>query len=286
MTISSRDSRVPNYMSNDASLAELLTPVEASVWGTQGWCLPGGGGKVFGGSILAHAIRVASLGAHKGGRVHALHAFFHHSGDVAEPVEYVAQTLHSTTRFSSRRVDCSQGARLVASATVSFHTPEQVHERGVRMSDVWLPPEECELANDRSAPLVEASIRLPFDVRTAVSREPGNAPGIPRLTFWVRAREPVLGWKGIQEAALAWASDFSLTRVAAADIETIAGPTLFASLNHSMWFHRPVRANDWHLYELESPVSRESLALSTGRFFTADGRLVATVNQECLVRHS
>ena len=103
------------------------------------------------------------------------------------------------------------------------------------------------------------------------------------MGYWLRRRESLGRDPTINAAALAFASDFCLTRVADLEHEDEPRNRWALSLDHVMWFHRPVDVSQWLLYELESPVYREALALSTGRFFDAEGH-IASVGQESLLR--
>lgn len=116
---------------------------------------------------------------------------------------------------------------------------------------------------------------------------PVTSPERPHLGFWLRLRAGSLGPLG-DAAALAWASDFVLTRVA--DLEYETDPLLphrqAASLNEVVWFHRPVDLGGWLYYELSSPSYRGARALSTGTVHDRVGRRVATVTQESLLRRA
>lgn len=111
--------------------------------------------------------------------------------------------------------------------------------------------------------------------------------GRPVLRYWVRHRDMASDGRTSaldQAAALAWASDLCLTRVADVEHEDCPGVRQAASLDHAMWFHRAPTPGAWLLYEVSSPSYVAELALSVGRFFDRDGHLVASVAQESLLR--
>ncbi|WP_283246977.1 acyl-CoA thioesterase II [Microbispora sp. H10836] len=240
--------------------------------------------RVFGGSLLAQLTMTAAAAAHQPSRPHSLHAHFLVQGDVAEEISYQCVPLRRTRQFTTFRTDAVQAGTLLATATVSFHSDEVTTGHAPRMPEIGLPPEFCQPASGGPIPPPDAPIRAPYDFRHADGLLPTIRDGRPVVGYWLRAREKLGPDPALNAAALAWASDFALTRVADLEHESEPGNRRAASLDHAMWFHRPVHADEWLLYELTSPVYQDALALSTGRFFDLDGNLVATVAQESLLR--
>ncbi|MBO1901413.1 thioesterase family protein [Leucobacter weissii] len=217
-------------------------------------------------------------------RLQSVHAHFHAPATVDDPVRYEPTTLQRSRRFSSFGMAAMQNERLVASGTVSFHADEDSHQHAAVGPAGWSRPEASAPAHGAICPEPNAPIRRPFDVRRAVSSIPQQQGGRPLLGLWVRTVHPLIGWHEIHKAALAWVSDFSLTRVVDLGHEHESGIWFAATLNHAMWFHRPVDVNEWIFYELHSPSYRAGIAHSSGRFFTQSNELVASVSQDCVVR--
>ncbi|WP_214104756.1 acyl-CoA thioesterase [Acrocarpospora catenulata] len=240
--------------------------------------------RVFGGLLLAHLTMTAAASAHQPSRPHSLHAHFLVRGTVTEEISYESVALRRSRRFSTFRTDAVQAGTLLATAAVSFHSDEVTTRHAPRMPTVDLPPERCRPASGGPIPPPDALIRAPYDLRHAEGLFPATRDGRPVVGYWLRTREKLGPDPALNAAALAWASDFTLTRIADLEHESEPGTRRAASLDHAMWFHRPFRADEWLLYELTSPVYQGALALSTGRFFDLDGNLVATVTQESLLR--
>jgi acyl-CoA thioesterase-2 len=273
-------------MSNEnGGLAEALS-LEVQAGGAHvGRSLRGAGGRGYGGSALSHMIHRARLEAPPAYRAKSINATFHRPASADKLTHYDATTLHRSRTFVSIRIEAQQDGVLTASGTVLLHVPESSPAHAETPVDGWSGPLDSDVAANDLTPSPDAPIRLPFEVRTAIRPMMGGTGCAPMAGIWVRATEPVAGWADAHQAALAWISDFSLTRISAARHHA-HGERFLTSLSHSMWFHADTDTQEWHLYELHSPVLRDGISLATGRFFQADGRLVATANQECLVRYA
>lgn len=263
-------------------LADLLSVDDDAPGQARGLCAMGAAGRIYGGALVAHMMGVAMRAAPAEGRVHSLRVDFLRPGEPSRPVVYSGHKTLASRRFVAVGVAASQGAHRIASGTVAMHSPEPGPRRASSADVAWSSADDSPHAAGFAAPDRGAVIRRPFEVRRARPLwSTGN--GIRTMAFWLRCREELVGWRGIHDAAVAWFSDFALTRVCALSAPGRYPETL-TSLNHSMWFHASADVNEWMLYELSSPAAAESLALAQGRVFTADRRLVATVTQECLLR--
>jgi acyl-CoA thioesterase II len=261
-----------------------LTPRRISPLATRAFGPVGSSGRIYGGGLLAHFIVAASATSHQGGRPHSIHAHFLRSGAPLLAVDYAAEVIRSSKRFTTTRLDASQHGALIATATVSFHSAETSREHAGGAPAAGGDPTEAPEANGGPIPPRGSSIRAPFDLRRASSVGDKSIDGRPVVGYWVRVRQPLNDVPALHAAALAWASDFALTRIADLEHEHREGGRQAASIDHAMWFHRVVDMNDWLYYELTSPIYREALALSIGRVFDRRGNLVATVTQESLLR--
>jgi acyl-CoA thioesterase-2 len=251
--------------------------------------------RVFGGQVLGQALVAASRTVEAGRTAHSLHGYFLLAGDPAHPLVYEVERTRDGGSFSTRRVKAIQHGRIIFTMSVSFHRSEEGFEHAARMPDVPHPeslPTAQELiarfvdqlpANMRSYWSRQRPIEIkPVDVRRYLSREPAE----PQQAIWMRAAGALPDDAGLHQCVLAYASDFTLL-----DTALIAhGKVLFdpeiqlASLDHALWLHRSFRADQWLLYVQDSPSGHGGRGFCRGSFFDLDGRLIASVAQEGLIR--
>lgn len=243
--------------------------------------------RAFGGALMADLLSAADELCRPEGDVHALHGQFLRPGQGGEAAEFTATTLRETANFATVDARVHQNHRLVAAAMVSFHRARPSREHAARATPPSLSPEEAPQAIGGPIPAVTAALREDYDLRDPGAGKPlaTGIDGRPIFQFWVRSRIPTQG-RTARASALIWISDFFLTHVADAEHAGSPGQRRAASLDHTMWFHQPANPGDWLLYELQSPAYRDSLALTTGRFFDRDGGLVASVAQQSLLRRT
>ena len=251
--------------------------------------------RVFGGQVAGQALVAAARTTDADRQVHSLHAYFLRPGDTRVPIVYDVERTRDGRSFSTRRVVARQHGRPIFYMSASFQLPEEGLDHQDPMPRVT-PPDECPDLGDVLARLT----RRPRDawdrewaaleVRYAGdSREGGvlSAEAHPALArVWLRASGPLGDDPVVHAAVLAYASDLTLLSASTVPHGTwIGDPRLQpASLDHAMWFHRPLRADEWLLYDQVSPSASGGRGFATGRLFTADGRLVATAVQEGLLR--
>jgi len=265
------------------ALATLLAVRRLDEGRFEGACMPGARSRMYGGQVVAQALHAAALQAGDDRAPHALHAFFLRPGDADEMVRYACTTLKTGRALSTVRVDALQGERLIMTALVSFHVGEQ----SVDLQAAAMPavPGPGDLASSQWYPEgTNQLVRAPFDIRYTDPAPTSGVPAPPEQRVWLCSREPLPGPAYLQACALAYASDFTLTRTAHMPLQAYPAARLGSSLDHSMWFHRPARADDWLLFDQHSPSFADSRALSVGQLFDATGRLVASVAQEALIR--
>ena len=229
--------------------------------------------------------------------IHSLHSYFLRPGDTSVPIVYDVERTRDGRCFSTRRVVARQHGRPIFYMSVSFQVPEQ----GLDHQDP-MPAAPRRRTAPSSASVLAKLTRRPrehwdrewaaLDVRYAGdSREGGvlHDPDHPaRARVWLRASAPVPDRPWLHEAVLAYASDLTLLSASLVPHGLFIGdPRLQpASLDHAMWFHRPFRVDEWLLYDQVSPSASGGRGLATGRLFTLEGRLVASVVQEGLIRLS
>ncbi len=253
-----------------------------------------GGHAVFGGQVLAQAAVAAGMTV-EGRPVHSLHGYFLRPGDVQSPIVYDVDRIRDGGSFSTRRVVAIQHGRAIFNMSASFHAPEPGVDHQVPMPKVP-PPEELVSTTEFRRGFAD---RLPERLRGVLLQErpvefrpvehldplqPPKRP--PNKQVWIRASGPLPDDPGIHQAVLAYASDFSLlsTVFLPHGLSFFQREVRAMSLDHAMWFHRPLRMDDWLLYSMDSPSACGGLGLSRGSIFSRDGVLVASVAQEGLIR--
>lgn len=250
--------------------------------------------RVFGGQVIGQAL-VAAARTVDDRAAHSLHAYFMRPGDPAVPIIYEVDRIRDGRSFATRRVVAIQHGEAIFSMSASFQLDETGLEHQAEMPKVPPPedlPSEAELMalflKDAPEPVRrywerERPIELrPVDLRHYVSRDP--LP--PVQNVWVRATGRLPDDPDIHRCVLAYASDMTLL-----DTSLFAhGRAIFdrdlqaASLDHALWFHRPFRADEWLLYAEDSPSASGARGFNRGSLFSRDGRLIASVAQEGLIR--
>jgi acyl-CoA thioesterase II len=247
--------------------------------------------RIFGGQVAGQALVAAARTVEPDRLVHSLHAYFLRAGDPRVPVLYEVERLRDGGSFTTRRVVAIQHGKAIFNLAASFQGGEEGYEHSFTMPDAP-PPESLPTMRERFA---DAGIDLPpwadrprpIDIRHVDWAPQGtDIPRLPRQNVWLRADGQLPDDPILHTIVLTYASDMTLL-----DTATLPHgghwfePTMFlASLDHAMWFHRPFRADDWLLYTQDSPTATGGRGLSRGLVFADDGRLVATVMQEGLIR--
>ncbi|WP_238950914.1 acyl-CoA thioesterase II [Mycobacterium sp. IDR2000157661] len=250
--------------------------------------------RTFGGQMLAQAFVAASRSLRHPAPPSALSAHFIAGGDPDKDLEFHIVRLRDERRFANRRVDVMQDGALLATAMVSYLSGGRSLEHGVD------PPE---LPDPLSVPPVDDLLRgyeevvphfvnalRPIDWRYTndpswVMRSKGET--LTHNRVWMKGLGEMPDDPVLHAAALVYSSDTTVLD----SIITTHGLSwgfdrLFAvTTNHSVWFHRPVKFDDWLLYSTSSPVAADSRGLGTGHYFDRSGRLIATVVQEGIVKY-
>jgi acyl-CoA thioesterase-2 len=233
-------------------------------------------GGLYGGQIVAQALRAASLTIEPGYEVHSLHAYFIRRGDHEEPIRFEVDRVRNGRSFATRNVIARQAVGAILSMSASFHVGEEGPEaQSAEMPDAPRP-EELK---------VESWLDM-FD-RALVRPELGSG----RAIGWLRMRDVVGDDPLLQACALAYLSDDLPTDAVVLQHPNRPRPHEWdaqnmwsASLDHAIWFHRPIHAEDWHLQDFTCHGFLSSRGVSIGHVFTAGGAHVATIAQEVLLR--
>jgi acyl-CoA thioesterase-2 len=250
--------------------------------------------RVFGGQVAGQALVAAGRTVPDDRSVHSLHSYFIRPGDPSVPIVYTVEPVRDGRSFTTRRVVAVQHGKPIFFLSASFQTVQEgLDHQGDMPPDVPGPDGLMTMADlidehgDRMG--MFAKIPRPIDVRY-VGRPgwvpTGGRPSEPRQWVWMRVDGTLPDDPMLHACALTYASDMTLLDVVLSTHGEVWGPGGFsgASLDHAVWFHRPFRADEWFLYDCLSPSASGARGLATGRLFSADGRHLATVVQEGLLR--
>jgi acyl-CoA thioesterase-2 len=250
-------------------------------------------GRLFGGQVAAQALSAAGKTV-EGRDAHSLHAYFLRGGDPMIPVVFTVDRIRDGSSFTTRRVVAVQHGRAIFNMSVSFHVHEDGYEHQDEMPEA--PPPESLLTSAEHAKEIEKRIpehmrewmkgERPIEMR---SNEPDSwfatEPSRGAKLVWLRANGDVGDDPLMHQCLLTYASDMGF-------VDNMYRPhrqpgpraVMMASLDHAMWFHRPLRMDDWLMYVQESPAAAGARGFARGSLFTRDGTLVCSVAQEGLMR--
>lgn len=260
----------------------------------RGMATPGGQGRVFGGQVIGQALRAAMRTVEGARKAHSLHAYFIRAGNSEKPILYFVSRDRDGKSFNTRRVVAKQDGEVILNLSGSFHLDEPGFAHQAKMPDVPdpddLPSEEVLLTQfDGELPksLLRVMANRPLDIRACDGRPPFDRSNRSAVSnFWFRTRGTLPEDDSLHRTALAFASDMGLLAVSMMPHgkSFIDADMQVASLDHAMWFHAPVRADDWLLYATDSPWSGGARGFSRGQIFDRSGVMVAETVQEGLIR--
>lgn len=257
---------------------------------------PSGEGRMFGGQVLGQALMAAMRTAPDDKVNHSLHAYFMRPGDATKPVLYRVERDMDGNSFATRRVIAVQNGQPILNMAASFQVQEKGMDYTTEMpADIPAPencPNERELADTYADRMPEAFLKFlrtdrPIEIRPCSFTAPfSQEPTFGESFRWIRARGTMPKDENLHRSALAYASDFGLLGAALAvhGLTFLSEGLRVASLDHALWIHGEFRMDDWLLFGVESPWTGGGRGLTRGRFFTREGRLVATVSQEGMTR--
>jgi acyl-CoA thioesterase-2 len=248
--------------------------------------------RVFGGQVAGQALVAAARTVDTDRQVHSLHAYFLRPGDPRVPILYEVDRQRDGRTFTTRRVVAIQHGRPIFNLSASFHVHEESFTHQFPAPSGVTPPEELDDFATRWAPYREQigpwfDRPKPIDTRYADWTPPDRTEALPpHHRVWVRADGRLPDDPVLHACVLTYASDTTL-------LDTTLLPhggtfmnqrVQMASLDHAMWFHRPFRADDWLLYDQDTPSASDGRGLARGFFFTPSGDLAVSVVQEGLIR--
>jgi acyl-CoA thioesterase II len=253
-----------------------------------------GSAQVFGGQVLGQALVAASMTV-EGRFVHSLHAYFLRRGDFNAPIVYEVDRARDGAHFSTRRILAIQHGEQIFNMAASFQAPEQGLEHQAAMPQVAA----AESLQDSRAYYQHLVTQMPERLRRWLERKspfefrPVQRPGYlsaeplpPAKQVWFRAVDRLPDDEALHRCLLAYASDFNLldTAMRPHGVSHATPGIAIASIDHAMWFHHPVRVDEWLLYSTDSPSASGARGFARGSIFSADGRLLASTAQEGLMR--
>ena len=251
-------------------------------------------GIVFGGQVLAQSLNAARRTVPEDRCVHSMHAYFILPGDLSLPIIYDVERIRDGGSFTTRRVVAIQKGRPIFNMAASFQLEQEGLDHQITMPNV--PPPEAlltdkELAETWKKEAPDAYRRYqaprPIEFRPVEQFHPLDKVSQPPFRHvWMRATGSMLDLKALHCEALAYASDYNLLGTSVLPHRDIVEPNelQYASIDHAMWFHRDFRMDDWLLYALDSPSASGTRGFNRGSIFTKEGKLVASVVQEGLIR--
>ncbi|MGD8863563.1 MAG: thioesterase family protein [Myxococcales bacterium] len=252
--------------------------------------------RVFGGQIIAQALAAACFTV-EDWPVHSLHAYFLRPGKPGRPIQYEVSGMRDGSSFVTRNVVGVQRDELTFHLVASFQQPEQAPDFQHPMPEVPTP-ESFPSEDERIEAMLEQMKDAPEELRERVRQKrpvefiraaggmgSDTAPTEPTRT-WVRARGELLDDPNLHRCVLAYASDMGAIEPCMRAMGASFGDVdmQVASLDHALWFHRPFRADEWLLLSFEAVSVSEGRGLARGSVHDRQGRLVASIAQEGVMR--
>ncbi|TFH23901.1 MAG: acyl-CoA thioesterase II [Myxococcales bacterium] len=275
------------------TLVELLDLEEIEVNIFRGYNPKEDRPRVFGGQVAAQALVAAGRTVPEDRCVHSLHSYFLRPGDMDVPIVYFVDRIRDGRSFTTRRVVAIQHGEAIFNMAASYQKPEPGVRHRAAMPDVPRPEETITSLERWTAIFGEKvaermlSHRRPVEIRYCDPPDWRPAPGqAPCSNVWIRANGKLPDDPKIHTAVLTYASDYTLTDCVMRPhgVHWMQEGVMTASLDHAMWFHEPLRADEWWLYAQDSPATGGARGLARGTIFAHDGRLACSVAQEVLLR--
>lgn len=252
--------------------------------------------RVFGGQVAAQTLLAAGATVEDRFFLHSLHSSFLHHGETDVPIIYDVERLRDSRSFATRRVSARQHGRQIFTMLTSHQVPEDGLFHADAMPSVIAPDQAVSLAGilakrpsggdgEWDKEWAALDVRYVGNSRVGLPEDPQHPA---RAQIWIRIDGELGEDTLLQQAAFAYASDLTLLGSALVPHDlTITSPGLFpASLDHSIWFHQPFRADQWWLYDQISPSASMGRGLVSANVFAESGALLATVAQQGLIRYT
>jgi len=284
-------------MKNTQELLKILTLDDIGDNNYNGISKDIGSPNVFGGQVLAQSLNAAYRTVPKERILHSLHSYFLEAGNLEIPITYNVQTIRDGGSFSTRRVTAHQNDKTIFILACSFHKHEEGHEHQMPIKKGIKQPEELFSWNDMLDQFGDflpkkmkafLSIERPIDFKPVQIVNPLDAKDLPPVVdVWFKLKGDSSNLElAIKQQILTYISDYNILTACLNPNASVAnfGNTQMASLDHSMWFYRDFDFSDWMLFSVESPNSFGARGFACGNIYTREGKLVASVAQEGLMR--
>lgn len=247
--------------------------------------------RAFGGQVMAQALEAAYQTVPEARFCHSLHAYFLRPGSTSAPIIYQVTSPRDGRSFSSRHVEARQNGQSLLVMSLSFKAREDGLEHQWPPTPGVPPPEACPPLSEvlgRRSQIHAASWEEEWgalDVRYAGDARKSDYTSHAAMQVWLRTRETLSDSPRLHQELLAYASDLTLLGVSTVGhpVEFLSADLQIATIDHAMWFHRPIRIDDWVMYDQFSPSASNSMGYSRGRLY-ADGVLGVSTAQEGLIR--
>jgi acyl-CoA thioesterase-2 len=293
MDLNTRPETPPEALAQ--ALVDLLDVEEIDTDLYRGKRQPGGVGRVFGGQVIGQALQAAQRSVDAPKVAHSLHAYFMRAGDEDLPIVFRVERDFEGRSFATRRVIAMQRGRPILNLAASFQVPEDGLKHQDAMPDVPSPESLVSERDLRTASVDDIPEKFrrhmlrarPIEIRPVSPRDWFNPePTEPRQASWFRLAAPIGDECAMHRAILSYASDMTLlgTCTLPHGVNWMTHNLQTASLDHAVWFHEDFRVDDWLLYATDSPWSGHARGFNRGSIYARDGRLVASVAQEGLIR--
>lgn len=250
-------------------------------------------GRVFGGQVLAQSLVAAQRTIAEDRFVHSMHGYFLRPGNVDMPITFSVDRIHDGRSFSTRRTQAYQDGVPILSMIASFQDEDEGVDHQVEMPTDLPGPDEVpsveQILSGIDHPVAKFwATERPFDMRHIPSPIYLTVEGahVAHQAVWLKSVGTLPDDPNLHRAALAYASDYSILEpvLRRHGVPWSLRGLKVASLDHAMWWHRFGRVDEWLLYVQESPTAIGGRGLSLGRIYSRDGRLLASVAQEGMVR--
>ncbi|WP_375750547.1 acyl-CoA thioesterase II [Vibrio sp. HN007] len=251
--------------------------------------------QVYGGQVLGQALSAARYTVDNDRTVHSFHSYFLYPGNPEKPIIYDVEKLRDGRSLSTRRVKAIQNGRPIFYLTASYHGATPGFEHQNTMPEIAEPENfasESELA-EQIADFLPDKIKEIFCGDKPIEVRPVNVVNPlkpvktePKQYLWIKANGQVPDNQLIHQYLMAYASDwgFLVTALHPHKVTLMTPKFQVATIDHSMWFHRPFKMDEWLLYVIESPTASNSRGLVRGEIFDKEGNLVASAIQEGVMR--
>ncbi|MBK5072281.1 acyl-CoA thioesterase II [Budviciaceae bacterium CWB-B4] len=252
--------------------------------------------QLFGGQVVGQALSAAKQTVLPERKVHSCHSYFLRPGDSHQSVDYEVEVIRDGNSFSTRRVSAIQNGHTIFYMTASYQSYEEGFDhQAAAMPDVP-PPESLVSETDiarKFAHLLSEPMKSVFCNEMPIEMRPVKYHNLlkaeidkPIRHVWLRANGTMPDDPGIHKYLLGYASDFNFlpTALQPHGIALLQPGMQVATIDHSIWFHRTFRMDDWLLYSVESPSASGARGFVRGQFFTRSGLLVASTCQEGVMR--